>query len=477
MNDITPILLAGGSGTRLWPLSRKSYPKQFINIVDDTSLFQKTALRLTSTKNITFKPHIILTNKDYRFFVSQQLLDVGIDPGPIIIEPEAKNTAPAILSAILFGKENDEETIFLVAPSDHIISNSREFHKVINKGLKEVKKGKIVTFGIKPTRAETGYGYLELGQIKEDEIIDLISFIEKPNKKKAEEMILLGNYLWNSGIFLFKAKDIILLYKKFAKDILNTVQKSLKTSKKDLGFIRLDPNVWSNCKNISIDYAIMEKADNLSVIPLNADWSDLGDWNAVWNEMETDKNGVSLTSHAHAVNCNNTLLRSESKHQEIIGFGLNNIVAIATLDAVLIAHKDKVQNIKDLLEELKLKNIFQIENSFKDHKPWGFFENLCISNRFKVKKLNINPGASLSLQSHEHRSEHWVIVEGSARVTIDKKIKLVNEGESIFVPRRAIHRIENPNSSATILIEVQLGKYLGEDDIVRYEDIYSRKND
>ncbi|MDB9915501.1 mannose-1-phosphate guanylyltransferase/mannose-6-phosphate isomerase [Alphaproteobacteria bacterium] len=475
MNDITPILLAGGSGTRLWPLSRKSYPKQFINIVGDTSLFQKTALRLTSTENIMFKPHIIVTNTDYRFFVSQQLLNVGIDPGPIIIEPEAKNTAPAILSAILFGKDKDEETIFLVAPSDHIISNSSEFHKVINKGLKEVKKGKIVTFGIKPTHAETGYGYLELGKVKENEIVNLTSFIEKPDKKKAEKMILLGNYLWNSGIFLFRAKDIILLYKKFAQDILNAVQKSLKTSKTDLGFLRLDPNVWSKCKNISIDYAIMEKADNLSVIPFTAGWSDLGDWDAVWNEMEPDKNGVSLSSHAHAVSCNNTLLRSESKHQEIIGFGLNNIVAIATPDAVLIAHKDKVQNIKDLLAELKSKNISQIESSLKDHRPWGSFENLSMSNRFKVKKLNINPGASLSLQSHDHRSEHWVIIEGTARVTIGKKIKLINEGESIFVPQRAIHRIENPSTSPIILIEVQLGKYLSEDDIVRYEDIYSRE--
>ena len=474
MNELIPVLLAGGSGQRLWPLSRKSYPKQFLKIIEDISLFQQSALRSVSSNKIKFKPHITVTHSDFRFFISEQLLEVGIDPGPILIEPESKNTAPAILSASLFALNEDNNSIILVTPSDHLIPNIQKFHDSLEIGIKEVKKGKIVTFGIFPTHPETGYGYLEFEGKNLSNVMKLKNFIEKPNKKEAEKMISKGNYLWNSGIFLFRAKDIIKAFEQFAPDILFTVQETLKKSKLDLGFVRLDPQTWSKCENISIDYAIMEKVKNLSIIPFSESWSDLGDWNTVWNKMDPDENGVSLSSNAHYLNCQNTLLRSESNNQIIVGLGLNDIIAVAMQDAVLVANKNMTQNIKEVVKELSLKHVSQAKISQKDHRPWGGFEILSKSEGFQIKKLSINPGAVLSLQSHIHRSEHWIVLKGYAKVTIDKKIKKICEGESIFIPKGSIHRIENNGELKTIIIEIQVGDIIDEDDIIRYEDIYSR---
>lgn len=474
MNDIVPVLLAGGSGTRLWPLSRKSYPKQFTNILSEISVFQQTALRLTSSEVIKFKPHITLTNSDFRFFVAQQLSEAGIDPGPIIIEPEVKNTAPAILASALYAYSENADSILLVAPTDHLINKEIEFHHAIKEGLKSVMNGNIVTFGILPTHAETAYGYLEIEKSSFNTTNKVIRFIEKPNKKVAQDMILKGNCLWNSGIFLFKAKDIIDAFKEYDKDNFFKIQASVKKSKIDLGFIKLDPTSWSKSRNISIDFAIMEKVNNIYVIPFSAGWSDLGDWNAVWKEMISSKNGVSLSSQAYSIDCENTLLRSENKNQIVVGLGLENIITIAMPDAVLVIQKDKTQEIKKIVEMLKSKKISQAENFIKDYRPWGFFEVLSESENFKVKKIFINPGASLSLQKHKHRSEHWVVANGIAKVTIDDQIKMLESGESVFVPQGSVHRVENTCKTRLILIEVQIGTYLGEDDIVRYEDIYSR---
>lgn len=474
MNKITPVLLAGGSGTRLWPLSRKSYPKQFANLIGDTSLFQKSALRLYSSNKIEFNSHITVTHSNYRFIVAEQLQNVGIEPGPILIEPDGKNTAPAILAASLYAFKIDTDAILITAPSDHIIPNMDAFHDVIHKAIELVKTSKIVTFGITPSHAETGYGYLELSEASELGSIALKRFVEKPDALRAQEMVDSGNFLWNSGIFMFRAKDMIGAFKNHSPELFETVLRAFESGAPDLGFFRLNPKAWSKCDNISIDYAIMERVDNLVVIPFSAGWSDLGSWDAVWQEMGPDENGVALSKNAHSIYCKNTLLRSEDSSQEVLGIGLENILVIAMPDAVLVAQKDQVQNVTAALLDLKSKGVSQAETFTKDHRPWGWFETLVICGSFQVKRIFVKPGAAISLQSHRYRSEHWVVVEGNAKVTVDNNINLVSEGQSIYVPLGAVHRMENPGKVPMVIVEVQTGTYLGEDDIIRYEDLYAR---
>ena len=474
MTEITPVLLAGGSGTRLWPLSRKSYPKQFSKLIGKHSLFQQSALRLTSSDKVKFGPHITMTSSDFRFIVGEQLQSLGIRPGSIFIEPEGKNTAPAVLAASLYAFERDADSILLVAPSDHIIKDVQAFHSAVAKGLDAVRNGKIVTFGIKPTRPDTGYGYLELSRSTFEEAVDLLRFVEKPDLNNALSMLEAGNYLWNGGIFLFRAADMIDAFELYAPILKKNVKASFEDKKTDLDFSRLDPTAWAKCEDISIDYAIMEKASNLVVIPFAAGWSDLGGWDAVWNEMGQDPDGVAVSSNVLAIDCKNTLLRSESDELELVGLGLENVLAIAMPDAVLIAHKDRAQDVKKVVARLKLENIRQAETFPKDHRPWGWFETLAIRDRFQVKKICVKPGAALSLQSHHHRSEHWIVVKGTAKVKIGEEISLISEGQSVYVPLGEVHRMENPGKVPMVLIEVQTGTYLGEDDIVRYEDIYSR---
>lgn len=472
---ITPVILAGGSGSRLWPLSRKSYPKQFSNLVGKGSLFQQTAHRTVSSEYIKFENHITITNTDFRFIVCEQLQEINIDPGLILIEPEGKNTAPAIIAASICAIKNNPESILLIVPSDHVISDLKAFHSAIVSGLEQVDLGKIVTFGIKPTRPETGYGYLELLNPSKGEAMKLKRFVEKPNKNEAKVFFEDKTYLWNAGIFMFRAKDMLKAVDKYAPNLFLPVNESIKNGKEDLDFFRLDPNSWSGCEDISIDYAIMEHADNLVTIPLNSYWSDLGDWDSVWKEQVPDENGVVTSKNAMAIDCKDTLLRSEDETQHIVGLGLDGIIAIATPDAVLVANKDKSQEIKDVVLALKDNNIPQADIFPKAHRPWGFYEILVITKKFQVKRIMVKPGGKLSLQSHKYRSEHWVIVEGSAKVTLNKIVKYCVEGESVFIPVGTIHRIENPSKSPLFFIEVQTGTYFGEDDIIRYDDIYARK--
>jgi mannose-1-phosphate guanylyltransferase/mannose-1-phosphate guanylyltransferase/mannose-6-phosphate isomerase len=311
-------------------------------------------------------------------------------------------------------------------------------------------------------------------QAPDHQPVGINKFIEKPDKATAQMMIKKKTYLWNSGIFMFRAKDLIQAFKNIAPEYIAPVQKSLTNGKSDLGFFRFDPSAWSECESLSIDYAIMEHAQNLVAVPFFAGWSDLGDWDAVWTEMGPNQDGVVVSENAHYINCKDTLLRSESKKQELIGIGLNNIIAIAMPDAVLVAHKNKSQDVKQAVSKLKLNNIKQAETFPKDHRPWGWFEILTVSDRFQVKFIQVNSGAALSLQSHKYRSEHWIIVQGCAKVTINEKVENLNEGQSVYVPLGAIHRLENLGKFPLILIEVQTGSYLGEDDIVRYEDLYKR---
>ncbi|WP_438986309.1 mannose-1-phosphate guanylyltransferase/mannose-6-phosphate isomerase [Marivivens donghaensis] len=468
---ITPIILCGGSGTRLWPLSRKSYPKQFVPLVGDKTLFQGSALRMTGTN---FAAPIVITNSDFRFIVTEQLQEVGIDPGAIMIEPEGRNTAPAVLAAALYVAREDPEAVLLVAPSDHIIPDTKAFKTAIEAGLSAVDSGQLVTFGITPTHPETAYGYLELSTPSDGQPVALKRFVEKPDAERAAQMLTEGPFLWNAGIFLFRARDIIAAFETHAPDLIAPVTAAIETGHVDLGFCRLGPEAWTGAKDISIDYAVMEKADNLSVVPFDGGWSDLGGWDAVWRESDADNNGVVTSGEATAIDCTDSLLRSDSDRLEVVGIGLKNVMAIAMNDAVLIADMSRAQDVKKAVDALKAKGSTQATTFPKDHRPWGWFESLAISDRFQVKRIHVHPGAALSLQSHHHRAEHWIVVTGTAEVTIDDKVQLVTENESVYIPLGAVHRMRNPGKVPMVLIEVQTGAYLGEDDIIRYEDVYAR---
>lgn len=475
MTNIYPVILAGGSGTRLWPVSRKSFPKQFSNFLGEPTLFQKTVLRMNDSDTLKFSPILTITNEDYRFIVAEQIQSLKIELGHILVEPESKNTAPAILAATIFASQQEEDPILLVCPSDHLIRNINEFHSVVLEGMSAVNRNNIVTFGVKPSRPETNYGYIEIEKLSANKIHPVNKFVEKPNIRSVQKMIQNDKFLWNAGIFMFRASDMIEVFKKHAYDLLKNVEESLMNSRRDLSFMRLETISWAKCRNVSIDYAIMEKANNLVACQLDAGWADLGGWNAVWQEMGPDENGVSKSQNAHEIDCVNSLLRSENTQQQIFGLGLRDIVAVATKDAVLVASKSKLTNNKNIISELRVKKIEEAENFEIDYRPWGHFEVLTSSEKFKVKRIMVKPGESLSLQSHKYRSEHWVIVKGSAKIIINQKNILLKEGQSVYIPKEAVHRLSNPGKIPLILIEVQIGSYLKEDDIVRYEDKYSRE--
>ncbi len=477
MRTITPVVLSGGSGTRLWPLSRKSYPKQFSRLIGEESLFQALTRRLSGGSNeVSFASPMVLTNSDYRFIVIEQMQAVGVDPGPVLIEPQGRNTAPAVLAAAYYAMEQDPEAVLLVSPSDHVIPDTEAFIAAIQQGMSAVAQGGLVTFGITPQRPETGYGYLELSQAPDGsgKAVPLSRFVEKPDQTTAEQFLKDGSYLWNAGIFLFAARDIIAAYEAHAPELVSPVSDAVQKAQVDLGFVRLDPESWEAVADISIDYAVMEKATDLSVVPYAGAWSDLGSWEAVLQESATDEAGVAVSENALAIDCANTLLRSEDEGLQLVGIGLENTVVVAMPDAVLVADKSRAQDIKQVVDALKATGVSQAVDFPMDHRPWGHFNTLALADRFQVKRIVVNPGASLSLQSHVHRSEHWIVVAGTAKVTIDEDVRLVTENQSVYIPLGAVHRMENPGKVPMVLIEVQTGSYLGEDDIIRYEDIYAR---
>jgi mannose-1-phosphate guanylyltransferase / mannose-6-phosphate isomerase len=475
ISDIHPILLAGGAGTRLWPLSRKSYPKQFARITGEESLFQASARRLSGPG---YAAPTVITGADFRFIVTEQLAAVQTAPAAILIEPHARNTAPAICAAALALEARVPGALMLVAPSDHVIPDAERFRASVQSAAQAAKSGNLVTFGIRPDRAESGYGWLELSHAPSQDFAPepqpLRAFVEKPDTETAQAMLEGGQHLWNAGIFLFSTTAILEAFREFAPELLAGVEAALAEAETDLGFIRLAPTPWETLDDISIDYAVMERARNLSVVPYGGRWSDLGSWEAVWREDSSDMHGLVTTGPATAIDCHNTLLRAENPDQQLVGIGLNNIIAVAMPDAVLLAHKDRTQDVKLAVQRLKDAGIAQAETLPRDYRPWGWYESIALGPRFQVKRIVVHPGAALSLQSHHHRAEHWIVVEGTAKVTIDHKTQLVSENQSVFIPLGAVHRLENPGKLPLTLIEVQTGAYLGEDDIIRYDDVYAR---
>ena len=475
MKVVNPILLAGGSGTRLWPLSRKSYPKQFSKVISDVSLFQSSAKRLASSNTIKFAPHITLTNADFRFIISEQLQEVGIDPGPILIEPAAKNTAAAILAGSIFAFKKNQDAVLLVAPSDHIIPDTENFHKTIEVGLSYVQEGKIVTFGIIPTHPETGYGYLELQPDKLDKsgTSELIRYIEKPSKERAEKMLDAGNFLWNAGIFLFRAQEMLDAFEAYAPETLDLVLKAFNHSSPDLGFLRLGEEHWSMLKDISIDYAIMEQTREAAVVPVDMEWSDIGSWSELWAISDKDISGNVITGDVFAEDTTGSYIKTYTKMVATVG--LRDMVVVDTGDTVLVAPKDRAQDIGTIVKRLEKEERTEHLLPGRGRRPWGWYQTLDRGASFQVKRICVNAKSRLSLQRHLHRAEHWVVVSGEAIVHCDGKEITLSANQSTYIPVGASHRLENSRDEPLFLIEVQSGNYLGEDDIERIEDDFARK--
>lgn len=469
--DIIPVIPCGGSGTRLWPLSRQSYPKQFAPLLGQGSLFQACARRFLGEG---FAAPWVITASDFRFIVAEQLQEAGVVAERILLEPEGRGTAHAIL-AVALALRDRPDALLLVAPSDHVIPDKAAFCEAVRAGIPAATSGQMVTFGITPSRAETGYGWVELAGVPGPEgPIGIKRFIEKPGKAAAQEMFEGETFLWNAGIFLFSVKTVLGAFDAHAPKPVESVRKAVDEAQPDLGFLRLASAPWKGLDEISIDYAIMERAQNLVAVPYAGFWSDLGSWDAVWHASKRDGANVACAESTTAIDCENTLLRSEPDGLEVVGVGLKNIIAVAIGDAVLVANMDRVQDVGQAVLALQDKAAPQATQFPREYRPWGWFESLTKADRFQVKRIVVKPGGILSLQSHVHRAEHWIVVEGTAKVTIAGVEKLVSENESVFIPLGAKHRLENPGKLPMVLIEVQTGAYLGEDDIERFEDLYAR---
>ena len=471
---ITPVILSGGSGTRLWPISRSLNPKQFLDFFGEHSLFQKAALRVKNSED--FHEPIIVCNNEHRFTAAEELQKINIAPKSIILEPVGRNTAPAIAIAALdvIASHAKKDDLILVMPSDHIIQDEEKFLTQVKKAAKAANDEYLVTFGIVPDKAENGYGYIkkeeELSKFKE--IFTVEKFVEKPNKKTAEEFLKSGEYLWNSGIFMFKASTYLETLQKLQNDMFLRCCNSYNKAVRDLDFIRLFAEDFEKCPNISVDYAVMEKAEKVAVTPIDVGWSDVGSWQAIAEITEQDENKNSLIGDVSAVKTKNCYINSRSGLVATIG--VENLIIISLKDTVLVANKNNSQDVKELFEMLKKQKRDECHSHTKVLRPWGSFETIDIADRFKVKRITVKPKSSLSLQMHNHRAEHWVVVKGTAHVTCGSKEFVMTEDESTYIPVGKKHRLENKGQIPLELIEVQTGGYLGEDDIIRFSDIYGR---
>jgi len=474
---LQPVILSGGSGTRLWPLSRQSFPKQYIKL-DSSSEFsslQKTYLRLSGLKNIE-RP-IIICNEEQRFIVAEQMREINIKPKSIILESEGRNTAPAISIAAIKSLKNNNNPNLLILSSDHEIKNEQKFIAAVEAGLPDAEDNKLVHFGIKPTKPETGYGYIEvLNNIKRNclESSPISRFVEKPSLETAVKLINDERYFWNSGIFLFKASAILKELEKFVPKLVELCKISFLNSSVDFDFLRLEKKSFEKCPNLSIDYAVMEKTQNACLISLDSGWSDIGNWKALYDLNKKDKNGNSIIGDVVSKNVKNCYLNSEDKL--LVTIGIENLICVQTNDATLVVNNKYAQEIKNIVNQLYKEGRSEAKEHQKVFRPWGYYKSIEKNSNWQVKEIMVNPSSSLSLQKHKYRSEHWIVIKGIAKVQINENKISLTENQSTYIPLNTKHRLSNEEDTPLIVIEVQCGTYLGEDDIYRYDDNYGRKN-
>ncbi len=470
-----PVILSGGSGTRLWPVSRKTHPKQFWPLLSEDSMLQETVSRLDSYPGI--EDPVVVCNEDHRFFVAHQLQTSTLDNAAIILEPAGRNTAPAVAAAAFHALQNaadGEDPVLLVLPADHVIEDIESFHRALAKAEQLAKSGHLVTFGIVPSAAETGYGYIQAGEpLGEQSGARQISrFVEKPDRETAERYLESEAYFWNSGMFVFQASTYLQALDQFAPVMLAATRRACEQAESDVDFIRLDKEAFTACPSDSIDYAVMEHTHNGVVIPLDVGWNDVGSWSALWQIGDKDEQGNVLIGDVLAQDTAGCYLRSDSRLLATVG--IEDIMVVDTHDVVLVAHKDKVQDVKELVSQLSREQRQEIDIHALVHRPWGCYQGIDRADRYQVKRITVEPGAQLSLQMHHHRAEHWVVVRGTAKVTCGDRTFILSENQSTYIPIGEQHRLENPGKIPLDIIEVQSGSYLGEDDIERLDDVYGR---